>query len=231
MTKHYTVKELPEDIRPYERFEKFGADALSNAELLAIIIRTGSRGQHSIDLANEILKKKSSGDGLLNLMSMSLHELHKIKGVGRVKAIQLKCVAELSRRISKSIYSEKLDYSKPSTIAQYYMEDFRHMSKEHVFIVMLDNKLRLIKEIILSIGTANASFLDARELFKEALLFNAIHICIIHNHPSGDPSPSREDIKCTKRLIEVGNLVGISVIDHIIIGDKKYISLREYGLL
>jgi len=231
MKENNTVKELPVDCRPYEKFEVMGPRSLSDSELLAIIIRTGSKGQQSIDLAKEILNLSVGNEGILGILHLTLEQLQILKGVGRVKAIQIKCIAELSRRISKTNANRKLDFSSPGTIADYYMEDLRHRERELLFVAMLNSKYKLFRELIISEGTIKEAFMDPREIFREALRSGAVNICILHNHPSGDPTPSQADIISTKRLKEAGDLIGISVIDHIIIGDNKHISLKEHGLL
>ncbi len=229
--KNLTMKEMPEDCQPYEKYVTYGPDALSDTELLAIIIRTGSHGKSSIDLASEILKLSGKEKGILGIHHLSMEELQQIKGIGKVKAIQIKCVAELSRRIRKTSARKKLQFTHPASIAAYYMEDFRHKECEELLAAFLDSKHYLIREIVISKGTVNESFAAPREIYIEALKSQAVSICLVHNHPSGDPSPSRADILSTKRLKEAGQLLGISMIDHIIIGDNRYTSFTEQNLL
>lgn len=229
--KYYTVKELPATERPYEKCEMYGPQVLSDAELLAVIIRTGSKNERSIDLASKVLNFNPANPGLIGIHHMSLKDLMSIHGIGRVKAIQLLCVTELSKRMSKQTRLEGIQFVNPEVIANYYMEDLRHLQQEKVILLMLDTKSRMIKDMEMTSGTVNASLLSPREIFLHALKYEAVNIILLHNHPSGDPTPSREDIHSTKRIREAGNLVGIKLMDHIIIGDNKYISLGEEGYL
>lgn len=232
MSENYlTVKELPLSERPYEKCEQYGAVALSDAELLAVIIRTGSKKQRAIDLAVSILNYSGSNSGLKGLNYLSMKELTKIKGIGRVKAIELLCLNELTKRMAKEIHRESLKLVTPQSVADYYMQDMRHLTREQVFLLMMDSKNKIIKDMIISAGTVNTSIMPTRELFIHALKNEAVNIILLHNHPSGDPTPSAEDIRVTKRLMEAGNLIGITLMDHIIIGDNKFISLKEQGLI
>ena len=154
-----------------------------------------------------------------------------IKGIGKVKAIQISCISELAKRLSKASYQESLCFSEPDTIARYYMEDMRHGKQEQMKLLMLNTKAKLIGETNISKGTVNASLITPRELFIEALQKSAVYIIIIHNHPSGDPTPSREDLLITKRIFDAGKLIGIELLDHIIIGNNRYMSFREEGML
>ncbi|HKL80420.1 MAG TPA: DNA repair protein RadC [Mobilitalea sp.] len=228
---YLTVKELPLSERPYEKCEKYGTISLSDAELLAVILRTGTRNLRAIDLAVNILNYSETYPGLKGLNYLTMKELKSINGIGRVKAIELVCLTELTKRMSKEIHRESLKLVTPKSVADYYMQDMRHLIREQVLLLMLDSKSKLIKDMVISSGTVNASIMPSREVFIEALKQEAVNIILIHNHPSGDPSPSAEDLRVTKRMKEAGNLVGITLMDHIIIGDNKYISLKEQGLL
>ena len=230
MAQHLTVKELPITEKPYEKCIKKGAEFLSDSELLAVIIRTGSQGIKSTDLANSILKEWGESKGLSGLFDLSINRLKKIKGIGDVKAVQIKCICELSKRISKSQASNNLYMNSPQTIAAYYMEELRHEQQEQLVIAMFNTKNALIADKVISKGTVDCSIISPREIFIEALKREAVNLVIIHNHPSGDVTPSKEDLHTTKRLKECGALIGISVIDHIIIGDNKYLSFNERGL-
>lgn len=223
-----SVKELPLSERPYEKMEKYGASVLSDAELLAIIIKSGTKNEHSIDVAQKILRLDKKG--LAGIHQLSLKELQGISGIGRVKAIQLKSLVELSTRIAKTNALQKMQVSSPSTIANIYMEEMRYLQQEHLKIVLLDTKNNIISDHIISMGTVNASLINPREVFIHALKNAAVHMIILHNHPSGDPTPSKEDIAITKRLLEASDIIGIKLLDHIIIGDGKYISLKEKGI-
>ncbi|GMQ56121.1 DNA repair protein RadC [Vallitalea sediminicola] len=222
------VKDLPLSERPYEKFETYGPNALSDAELLAIIIKSGSKKERSIELAQRILGIKKQG--IRGIYELSLEDLQKVSGIGRVKSIQIKAIAELSKRISKNNAVTKLKVSSPGTIASIFMEELRYLKQEHLKIVFLDTKNQIISDKFLTVGTVNASLINPREVFIEALKHNAVHVILLHNHPSGDPTPSREDILITKRIINAGDIIGIKLLDHIIIGDGNYISLKEQGI-
>ena len=225
------MKEMACEERPYERCEQFGASNLTDSELLAVLLRTGTRGENALQLADKILHPVFSQKGVLNLHQWTYEQLMQIKGIGKVKAIQILCLAELSRRLAKATAQEGLNFSNPASIARYYMEDLRHEKQEHMKLLMLNSKAKLLGETTISKGTVNASLVTPRELFIEALQKNAVSIIILHNHPSGDPSPSREDMLTTKRIQDAGALIGIELLDHIIIGNNCYISFREEGML
>lgn len=231
MNLYQTVKDMPQWMRPYEKCEAFGAKALSDAELLAVLLSSGSRGQPSTLLASELLKEHGGREGLLGLYHLSHEQLLKIKGIGKVKALRLQCMLELSVRISRKKAQEKLSFHNPETIAAYYMEDMRHLEAEEVKAVLLDGKNGFIRDISLSNGTVNVSLVSARELFKQAVRYDAVYIILLHNHPSGDVTPSAQDKDVTKRIKEAGELMEIKLIDHIIIGNNNYVSFRQAGLL
>ena len=225
------MKEMACEERPYERCERFGASNLTDSELLAVLLRTGTRGENALQLADKILHPVFSQKGVLNLHQWTYEQLMQIKGIGKVKAIQILCLAELSRRLAKATAQEGLNFSNPASIARYYMEDLRHEKQEHMKLLMLNSKAKLLGETNISKGTVNASLITPRELFIEALQKNAVSIIILHNHPSGDPTPSREDMLTTKRILDAGALIGIDLLDHIIIGNNCYMSFREEGML
>lgn len=228
---HITVKNLPVSERPYEKLEKYGASNLSDAELLAIIIRCGSSKERSTEVATRLLDAHESVKGLPGLFYLSLPELKKVKGIGRVKAIQIQAVAELTRRMAKATRAEAPCFQTPDAIADYYMQDMRHLEQEQVVLLMLTSKSQYLKDKVISSGTVNSSLISPREIFVEALRYHAVFIILVHNHPSGDPSPSKEDYIITKKIQEAGILVGIKLMDHVIIGDNRYISLKEKGFL
>jgi DNA repair protein RadC len=230
MEKKNRIKDLPEQARPYEKCFSYGPNALSDAELLAVIIRTGANGIRSDELAGMVLEK--TGDkGITGICSLSIEELTDIKGIGKVKAIQLQCIAELSRRIAKSVRKVTAKLVTPQAVADYYMEEMRHKDKEELKVIMLDAKSALLGETTVSIGTVNFTVASPREIFLEALKYKAVNVIVMHNHPSGDPTPSQNDISCTRRIREAGELIGISLIDHIIIGDNSYYSFNEKRIL
>lgn len=217
--------------KPYEKFVKYGAESLSEQELLAVILRTGTKNCSAMTLAGRILSLSKRKNGLNMLHHISLNELMNIPGIGEVKAVKVKCIAELAKRMAQQKVEEQLKFDKPETVAAYFMEELRHEEKEKILLLSLDNKLHLIEKYILSIGTINASLLSTREVFVQALKDQASFIMLLHNHPSGDPVPSKQDIAITKKIKEAGELIEIKALDHIIIGNGCYISLREQGLL
>lgn len=225
---HMTVKELPQGERPYERFETAGAAALSEAELLAIILRTGIGGETAVELSKRVLV--NIGGSIIGLNHITLEELRCMQGIGKVKAIQLKCIAELSKRLSMTQAKKSLVFNSPNTIADYYMEAYRHLEKEHVLAIFLNGKNRFLGDYLLSTGTVNQTLVSARDIFKKALHIGAVFFMLLHNHPSGDPTPSKQDILITRKMKEAGSIMDIELIDHIIIGDNRYISIREAGL-
>lgn len=225
------MKEMACEERPYERCERFGASNLTDSELLAVLLRTGTRGENALQLADKILHPVFSQKGVLNLHQWTYEQLMQIKGIGKVKAIQILCLAELSRRLAKATAQEGLNFSNPASIARYYMEDLRHANQEQMKLLLLNTKSRLIGETDISKGTVNSAVISPSELFVEALQKNAVSIVLLHNHPSGDPTPSKEDVLITRRIQEAGRLIGVELLDHIVIGDNCYVSLREKGLV
>lgn len=226
----WKIKNLPLEARPDERLEMYGAESLSDAELLAIIIRTGFQGSNSVRLAESILKC-SGNKGLTGLCQVSIEELMQLRGIGFVKAVQIKAVSELTRRIAKRTAKEKIVMDCPGSVASYFMEDLRHKDKECFMLLSLDGKGALIKESVISVGTVNLSLASPREVFMEALKQKAVSIILLHNHPSGDPSPSQNDIQVTRKMRQAGELLGVTLVDHIIIGDNTYVSLNEENLM
>lgn len=223
-----------EEMLPYEKFESFGPQYLTDAELLAIIIRTGTRENTSVELGKKILELgcgRGQANGLLSLQHLSLAELMQIKGIGKVKAIRLKCVTEFSKRIARESFKKGIRFDSPATIADYYMEQVRHLEVEQVILVMTDGKNRFLNDCVLSSGTVNMSVLSPREVFLTALKMQAVYILLVHNHPSGDPTPSKDDIEITKKIQEASKIMNIPLVDHIIIGDNTYMSLKELRYL
>lgn len=229
MNKSNTIKEMHRDERPYEKCEQYGAENLTDAELLAVLLRTGTKGENSLQLAQKILHPDFIQDGILSIHQWTLEHLTGLKGIGRVKAIQILCLSELSKRLSKAEARKRLDFSAPETIAQYYMEDMRHRTREIMKLLFLNTRSRFLGENDISVGTVNTTLVSPREIFVEALKKNAVSVILLHNHPSGDPTPSKEDIMITKRVLEAGMLIGIDLLDHIIIGDNCFVSLRDKG--
>ena len=217
------IKDMAEEDRPYEKCLRLGACSLSDGELLAVLLRTGTKGSPSVAMADEILKLSKDKGGLLGLYQLSLAQLQSVKGIGKVKAVQLKCIGELSK-------SRGLSFSQPETIAEYYMEQLRHEEQEQLFCMMLDTKNHLLGEEMVFKGTVNGSLANPREIFLTAVSYHAVGILLVHNHPSGDPSPSRADLDFTERVRRAGDILGIPLIDHIIIGDHQFLSFRQQGI-
>lgn len=227
----FVIKEMYKNERPYEKCMDLGANYLSNAELLAVLLRTGTKGKSALDLAQQLLGTECGEEGLLNIHSFTLEKLKSIKGIGTVKAVQILCLSELAKRLAKTNAKERLIFNRPSTIAQYYMEDMRHQNEEHIKLLMLNTKSKLLGEKQLSKGTVNTAVVTPREVFIEALEKKATAVVLIHNHPSGDPTPSENDVLLTKRIKEAGKMIGIELLDHIIIGDNCYKSFAQEHLL
>lgn len=221
------IKELPEIERPYEKLELYGEKALSNAELLAIIIKNGTKEKTSIEMANEILNlNKNEDKGDLNfLRDLSLEELMNLKGIGRVKAIQIKAICELATRMSKPSNYKKIQIKSPKDVAELLMSDLRFEKREIAKIILLNNKNIVLKIQDVAIGSGNFSNLNIRYILSETVKINAPKIILVHNHPSGDPTPSRADIIVTERLKEAAEILKIELLDHIVIGNMQYRSI------
>lgn len=217
---------------PYEKFITYGSKSLTDSELLAILLRTGTRGMNARALGETVLSSTARyGNGLLGLYHIPLQELRKIEGIGEVKAIQLKTVAELSTRMAQAKAKRHLSFHNPDSVADYYMERFRHESVEHIMLLLLDSGLHLIEERMLSKGTVNASLVSPREVFIQALQVQAAGIMLLHNHPGGNPLPSENDIRVTERIGNIGMMMDIPLYDHIILGDNQYFSFKESKLM
>lgn len=213
---------------PYERFLRFGPGALTEAELLAIIIRTGTRGKSALETARDVLNlARYPKEGLLGLQELSVEELEGISGIGQVKAVKLKCLVELCKRMSRSGISAGKSFTSPGQVAAYFMEEMRHRDTECVVLVCLDAKGQILCEKKLSEGSVNMSLISPREVFLAALEYRAVNVLLVHNHPSGDPTPSMADRLLTGNIREMGEKIGISLLDHVVIGDKRYISFKE----
>ncbi|MBQ6551325.1 MAG: DNA repair protein RadC [Lachnospiraceae bacterium] len=224
-----SMKELPESIRPYEKFMRYGEEALDDAELLAVILRSGTKDENVVELARKVLN--ACGGTLAGLNRLTEKELTAIPGIGKVKAITLKCVMAVSVRAARSAYAAFPDMSSPGKIAECFMEEMRHEDREQVRVLFLNGKSRLIAEKVLSLGGVNAAPVPVREILSEALSKDAVNMVLLHNHPSGDPEPSEADFEATERLILAGKLMNIPLLDHIIIGDLQYLSFREKGYI
>lgn len=222
------IMDLPENERPQERLIRYGAEVLSNSELLAVILRTGTKKQNVINLSSFLLKEKGGLNGLIN---STYEELKEIDGIGIVKAAEIMALAEISKRFRSFKSGEDYRISSPKDAADYVMDEMKYLQKEHLRVIMLNTKNMVICSKDVSMGSLNSSIVHPREIYTEAIKRCSASIIICHNHPSGDPTPSLEDINITKRLAECGKIIGIELIDHIVIGDGTYISLKEKGVL
>ena len=219
------IHDLPKDERPRERLIKNGASALSDSELLAIILRTGSRQENVINLSQRILKEYS----IKQLSQINLTQLMKIHGIKESKAAQIAACFEIARRLESFKDGDKQKINSPEDVYRRIYPKMREQKKELFIELCLDTKNQVIKEETISVGSLNANIVHPREVFKLALAESAAHIIVAHNHPSGDPTPSREDIEITKKLVQTGNIMGITLLDHIIIGDGRHFSMKEAG--
>jgi len=221
------IKDLPLSERPYEKLEKYGSENLSNAELLAIIIKTGTKEESSVSIAQKVLKLKdaSKEENLRFLADISIEEFMKIKGIGKVKAIQLKAICELTRRISRPINKEKIIIKTPHDVANLLIPELKYEKREIAKVIILNSKNVVIKIINVSLGGANFACIEPKDVLAEAIKVQAPKIILVHNHPSGDPKPSKGDYNVTDRIYEAAELMGIELLDHIIIGEEDYKSL------
>jgi DNA repair protein RadC len=220
------IRDFPADERPRERLLTEGPESLSNHELMAILLRTGTKDESVLQLSNRLLNQF---EGIRRLKDATVEEITSIKGIGPAKAVQIMAALELGRRISRIQYEDRYVIRSPEDGANYVMEDMRFLSQEHFVCLYLNTKNQVLHKQTIFIGSLNASIVHPREVYKEAFKRSAASIVAIHNHPSGDPTPSREDIEVTKRLVECGKIIGIELLDHLIIGEHKYVSLKEKG--
>lgn len=223
------IKGLPTEERPREKLLYQGKESLSNGELLAILLRSGTREKSALELASEIISMTE--DGILYLEGCSPEELAGVKGIGTAKACQILAAIELGKRVATYPRRQKDVIGSPGDIVRLFMEKMRYYKKEHFCVLLLDTKGKLIEETEVSVGDLNSAMVHPREVFFQAIRRSAAAVVLIHNHPSGDPSPSREDIETTSRLMESAMILGINIVDHIIIGDGVYTSLKSEGLM
>lgn len=223
------IKDLPEDERPLERLYKHGPQILKTSELIAIIIRTGTENATAVQVGEQLLQKY---DGNLKRLANDneIQIAEGIKGMGKVKASQIMAAFELGRRMA-AFFEEKPNIGSPADVARIMMPSMRDRQKEILYVLCLDTKNNVIKQRQIFEGSLNASIIHPREVFRFAVEEAAASIILVHNHPSGDPTPSQEDVRATTQLIEAGNYIQIPVVDHVIIGDGCYISLKEEGLI
>ncbi|WP_053368944.1 RadC family protein [Bacillus sp. FJAT-27245] len=222
------IRDYPQEERPRERFIAGGPASLSNHELIALLLRTGTKEESVLQLSNRLL---SHFEGLRLLKAASLEEITAIKGIGTAKAILLMAALELGSRVANLANNDRYVIRSPEDGANYVMNEMRFLSQEHFVCLYLNTKNQVLHKQTIFIGSLNASIVHPREVFKEAFRRSAASIICLHNHPSGDPTPSREDIEVTKRLSECGKIIGIDLLDHLIIGENKFVSLKEKGYL
>jgi DNA repair protein RadC len=224
---HIRIKELPASEQPRERMRDYGPSALSDAELLAILLRTGVAGINVVELARRLLIEHG---GWVGLQRLGFEEITKMHGLGEAKAAQLKAALEIGRRLLLAQPEQRPQISCPADVANLLMVEMSHLEQEHLRVVLLNTKNHVLKIPTVYIGSINSSAVRVGELFKEALKLNAAALIVVHNHPSGDPTPSPEDIAVTRQLIEAGTLLDVTVLDHLVIGQGQWVSLRERRL-
>ncbi len=226
------IQNLHTSVRPYERLERYGEAALSDAELLAILIRSGTRGYSSLEVANEILSLDSAYEGLSFLKDLTLEELQKCKGMGRVKAIMIKSALEIGKRSMQiTPFWKSIQISGPEDAIKLFEYRMQDLKKEEVHVILLDIRHRVIRNVVISSGGVASTGVFPRELFREAIKSNASAIVIAHNHPSGDPKPSSDDISTTQSLSKAALLIGIELVDHIVVGRGTSTSMKQFGVL
>ncbi len=225
---HLRIPDLAIDDRPRERLASVGAAALSHAELLAILLRVGTKGENAVRLAERLL---AQWGGLPGLHRMSHADLCQVKGIGQAKAAQLMAAIELGRRIAVSSPDERPAISSPADAANLLMYQMSALEQEYLYVILLDTRNRVLgKPLEVYHGSLNTSLIRTGEIFREAVKANAAGLIVAHNHPSGDPSPSPEDVAVTRTLVEAGKLLDVEVLDHLVIGRQRFVSLKERGL-
>ena len=221
------IRDLAVEERPRERLIQVGAQAVSTAELLAIILRTGSGGENVLRLAERTLATFSD---LTGIARASISELQQVKGIGPAKAVEIKAALEIGRRLMATAPQERIRITSPADAANLLMSEMMLLEQEHLRVILVDTRTRVISAPTIYVGSLNSSVFRVGEMFRAAIKENAAALIVAHNHPSGDPSPSPEDIKVTRQLIESGKLLGIAVLDHIVIGHRRFVSMKERGL-
>lgn len=221
------MKELPSLERPYEKLELYGEEKLTDIELLAIIIKSGTRKETALQIAQRVLLlgNKEGYDNLKFLQQISLEQLTKINGIGKIKAIQLKAVGEIAKRISKPIYNKRIILKSTDDVANLLMQEMKGEKREIAKLLILNNKNTLLRIKDISFGGTNFAMISPKEILVDAIKMQADRIILVHNHPSGDPTPSKQDYLLTERIMEAAELFNIHLIDHIVIGDNKYKSV------
>jgi DNA repair protein RadC len=228
MSKAMMIRDVPKSERPRERLLRDGASVLSNQELIALMLGSGTKSESVLELSGRVIRHF---DGLRLLKEATAVELMEIRGIGEAKAVQLCAALEIGRRIKQFPVEETHIVRSPQDVADYMMEEMRHLKQEHFIALYLNTKNAVLHKKTLFIGSLNASIVHPRELYKEALRYSAASFICLHNHPSGNPEPSQEDIDVTKRLTETGKMLGIEMLDHVIIGDRRFCSMKEKGFV
>ncbi|MCK5699108.1 MAG: DNA repair protein RadC [Candidatus Aenigmarchaeota archaeon] len=221
------LKDMQRCEMPRERLLKYGPEALSLSELLAIIIRCGTRDENVLDLSRRILSEFD----ISQLQDITVGQIKKFKGIKNAKAAQIIAVFEIAKRVSTTRQPFKLKIENSKDIRDYLMPKMKNLKKEHLIGLYLDTRNNLIKEETISIGTLNSSLIHPREIFRSAVIEACASVILVHNHPSGDPTPSKDDITVTKKIIQASEVIGIELLDHVIIGNERYVSLKEDGLI
>ena len=224
----FSIRDLAPQERPREKMIQNGSQTLSNAEILAILIRTGTKDLSALDVANRILSL--SDDGIRHLSECSIEDLAAVTGIGPSKACQILAGVELGKRMTRARLMNPRVLNHPREVASYLIEDMKDLRQEWFRILLLNNRKQVLGYETVSVGTLNASLVHPRDVFEKAIRKNASTIILVHNHPSGNPSPSDEDRALTKRLTEAGALMGIEVIDHVIVGNGNYYSFKEHQI-
>lgn len=220
------IADLPMDERPRERLSRHGPSTLSDAELLALLLGSGTRGKSAVQLARELL-----GDGLPNLAKKEWGATKRLSGVGEAKASRIAAAFELGRRLAAKVDDDLDAISNPEALARALVARYSHHLQERLGAVFLDSKNRIIREREIYVGTLNSTTVSTRDVLRWALEENAAGVIIFHNHPSGDPGPSAEDLLFTRKMVEAGKLMGVEVLDHLILGANRFVSLRQRGVL
>lgn len=225
-----SIKKLPKSERPYEKAQMYGIENLSNSELLAIIIKTGTKEKTSVELAQEILSIESENkENIQFLQDISIEEFMHIKGIGKVKAIQIKAICELTKRMSRPIENIEIKIRTSDNVAQLLMNEMKYEKREKLKVLVLNTKNVLLKIIDVSYGGTNSATVEPKDVLTEPIKMGAPRIILVHNHPSGEPTPSEEDIELTKRIYKAASILGITLLDHVIIGNNKYVSIFSTG--
>jgi len=225
---YFMIKEMPTLERPREKMINYGSKTLSNAELIAILIGSGNARKNAIELSSEIINRFG---GLVALTDITHEELTSIRGIGDAKACNILAALELNKRVSAYALKKRMKITSPNDVCNIFMDELKYDKKEKFIIVLLNTKSEIISKELISIGNLNSSIVHPREVYKYAIKKSAASVLFIHNHPSGNPDPSKNDKNITKRLTEVGEIIGINVVDHIIIGNNRYFSFKENNLI